>query len=326
MKIVVTGSSGFLGTALCKYLEVEGHELTRLNSRNCDLRKAESLEKYSSEKYDLIYHLAAWTQAGDFCLKHAGEQWIINQQINTNLLAWWAKKQPQAKLVFMGTSCVYASGGSLRESEYMLGEPIDSLYTYAMTKRMLYQGARALNQQFGLRYLCAVPSTLYGAGYHTDGRQMHFIFDLIRKIIRGKLYGDTVVLWGDGYQKRELVFVEDFVRILWLLTQSFDNEIFNIGAGVEYSIRTFAESICKIVGYPHANIQYDSSRYVGAKSKCLNIEKIKAVVPDYSMLPLTDGLQKTIQWFYETKAYERIAPPLQSLENEEQKTNEQDPP
>ena len=202
MNIVVTGSSGFLGSALCRHLEDESHELTRLNSRNCDLCKAESLEKYSSEKYDLVFHLAAWTQAGDFCLKHQGEQWIINQQINTNLLAWWADKQPQSKLVIMGTSCVYAPGSDLRESNYMLGEPIDSLYTYAMTKKMLYQGARALSQQFGMRYLCAVPSTLYGAGYHTDGRQMHFIFDLIRKIIRGKEYGEPVVLWGDGYQRR----------------------------------------------------------------------------------------------------------------------------
>ena len=50
-----------------------------------------------------------------------------------------------------------------------------------MTKRMLYQGVRALNKQFGMKYLCLVPSTLYGPKYHLDGRQMHFIFDLIRK-------------------------------------------------------------------------------------------------------------------------------------------------
>lgn len=305
MKLIVTGSSGFLGTALCAYLEQQGHSLTRLTSTNCELRRAESLQAFSGEKYDMLVHLAAWTQAGDFCIKHPGEQWIINQQINTNVLAWWAAEQPQAKLVFMGTSCVYAPEGHLTEAEYMLGEPIDSLYTYAMTKRMLYQGARALNKQFGLRYLCAVPSTLYGPGYHTDGRQMHFIFDLIRKIIRGKEFGEPVVLWGDGHQRRELVLVDDFVRILWQLAQRFDNEIFNIGAGEEHSIRAFAESICRIVGYPANQIEYDTTRYVGAKSKCLNVEKIKAALPDIELQPLDVGLAETVRWFYEAKAYEQ---------------------
>jgi GDP-L-fucose synthase len=287
-------------------LEAQGHRVTKLNSKNCDLRKADSLSAFSEEKYDLLFHLAAWTQAGDFCIKHSGEQWIINQQINTNVLAWWADKQPQAKLVFMGTSCVYSPDSELRETDYMLGEPIDSLYTYAMTKRMLYQGARALSKQFGLRYLCAVPSTLYGAGYHTDGRQMHFIFDLIRKIIRGKEYGEPVVLWGDGYQKRELVLVDDFVRILWQIAHQFDNDIFNIGAGEEYSIRTFAENICQVVDYPIEEIKYDTCRYVGAKSKCLNVDKIRAAIPGYSLQKLDFGLKKTIEWFYGAKAYEQL--------------------
>ena len=303
MKIIVTGSSGFLGGSLCDLLAAQGHELTRLTSRNCDLRKEGSLNAYSSTKYDLLFHLAAWTQAGDFCIKHLGEQWIINQKINTNVLTWWAEQQPQAKLIFMGTSCVYAPDRELRETEYMLGEPINSLYTYAMTKRMLYQGARAISEQFGLRYLCAVPSTLYGAGYHTDGRQMHFIFDLIRKIIRGKEFGEPVVLWGDGYQKRELVLVDDFVQILWALTQKFDNDIFNIGAGEEYAIRTFAKMICEIIDYPVGCIEYDTSRYVGAKTKCLNVEKIRCALPDYDLQPLNLGLKKTIDWFYESKAF-----------------------
>lgn len=303
MKIAVTGSSGFLGTALCSYLEHLGCELTRLTSANCDLRRQDNLAACATGKFQIIFHLAAWTQAGDFCLSHPGEQWIINQQINTNTLAWWAESQPQAKLVFMGTSCAYAPGSDLRETEYMAGEPTDSLYTYAMTKRMLYQGARALNRQYGLSYLCTVPSTLYGGGYHTDGRQMHFIFDLIRKILRGKEFGEPVVLWGDGHQTREIVHVADFVRILWELTQRYENDIFNVGAGEEFPIRRFAELICEIVGYPAEQISYDTSRYVGAKSKCLNIEKVRTALNGYDLMPLESGLQDTIAWFYRTAAY-----------------------
>ena len=303
MKALVTGSSGFLGTTLCGYLETQGCEVNRLTSKNCDLQDEKSLNTFSEDKYDLIFHLAAWTQAGDFCLRHPGEQWIINQKINTNVIAWWSEQQSDAKLVFMGTSCAYAPGGNLIESEYMLGEPIDSLYTYAMTKRMLYQGARALSKQFGLRYLCAVPSTLYGTGYHTDGRQMHFIFDLIRKIIRGKEFSERVVLWGDGCQKREIVLVDDFVKLLWKLAHDVDNDIVNIGAGEEFSIRTFAQYICDIVEYPYDRIEFDTSRYVGATSKCLNVEKVKTLVKNYSLTPLTVGLEQTVRWFYESGAF-----------------------
>lgn len=304
-RILITGSSGFLGTHLRATLERQGYAPVCLTSRNCDLTQQGSLEAAAHEPYDVIYHLAAWTQAGDFCLHHPGEQWVVNQQINTNVLAWWAQRQPQAKLVSIGTSCAYAPGARLVEDNYMAGEPIDSLYTYAMTKRMLYQGLRALNRQFGLRYLCVVPSTLYGPGYHTDGRQMHFIFDLIRKIIRGKELGEEVVLWGDGHQKREVVFIDDFVDALLALAQGVDNDLVNIGAGEEFSIRTFVSHICAIVGYPPQDVRYDTARYVGATSKCLDVEKIRRLLPAYRPAPLEDGLRRTIAWFYQDRNYAR---------------------
>jgi GDP-L-fucose synthase len=302
MNILVTGASGFLGTALCRRLEAHGHQLTRLNSRNADLTRADSLEAFSAATYDQIYHLAAWTQAGDFCLRHPGEQWVINQQINTHLLAWWHRRQPQAKLISIGTSCSYDPTLELVEENYLAGTPIESLYTYAMTKRMLLIGQMALQKQFGLRWLTVVPSTLYGPGYHTDGRQMHFIFDLIRKILRGQSHGEPVVLWGDGHQRRELVHVEDFVSALLRLNPVCENDLVNIGAGEEYSIRHFAQLICEEVGYDFARIQFDTTRYVGAKSKCLSVARLRRLLPDFQPTPLRDGLRETIRWFREHAA------------------------
>jgi GDP-L-fucose synthase len=306
MSVLVTGASGFLGSTLCAALEQKGEEVVRLNSRNCDLANAKSLLQFNELKYTHIYHLAAWTQAGDFCLTHAGEQWIINQQINTNILEFWQAHQPQAKLISMGTSCAYDASLPLVEENYLLGSPIDSLYTYAMTKRMLCIGQLAMAKQFGLRFFTAVPSTLYGPGYHTDGRQMHFIFDLIRKILRAKFYGEPVVLWGDGHQKRELVFVEDFVRVLLQLSDTAENELINIGAGTEFTIREFAAAICRIVQYPADAIQYDASRYVGAKSKCLEIDKLRERIGDLRLTPLETGLQRTISWFIDNR--EKLLP------------------
>jgi len=299
MQILVTGATGFLGTALCRALVSRGDTVTALGSRQADLRQPTSLEPFNNTRYDLIYHLAAWTQAGDFCLRHPGEQWIINQQMNTHVLTWWQKSQPQAKFISMGTSCSYDPGMPLAEEHYLDGTPIDSLFTYAHTKRMLYIGQLAFRKQFGLRFATFVPSTLYGPGYHTDGRQMHFIFDLIRKILRGKLYNEPVILWGDGHQKRELIYIDDFVTSMLRLSPSLENEVLNIGAGEEFSIRHFAQLICDNVGYDFNAIRFDTTKYVGAKSKCLDITKLRHLYPDLRLTPLSEGLSRTIAWFRE---------------------------
>ncbi len=133
---------------------------------------------------------------------------------------------------------------------------------------------------------------------------MHFIFDLIRKIIRGKEYGEQVALWGDGYQRREIVYIDDFISILLKLSAGTDNEILNIGAGEDYNIRDFASKICEIVGYDFSSVSFDTSRYVGAKSKFLNIQKLKSVLPDEKMSSLEYGLKKTIEWFYNDKVHD----------------------
>jgi len=291
-----------MGSHLCPYLEAQGHTLIRLNSKNCDLTKQDSLLKFNDQKYDYIYHLAAWTQAGDFCLYHAGEQWIINQQINTNVLTWWQKYQPQAKLIAIGTSCAYDPDLEPVEENYLKGEPIKDLLTYAMTKRMLYVGQMAIHTQFGLKYLHVVPDTLYGPGYHTDGRQLHFIFNLIREIMRAKFYGAiAVVFWGDGHQKRELVFIEDFVKILVRLVETDDDDIVNVAPGEQFSIRYFAKLICNILEYDYDKLRADSKRYVGATSKFLSPKKLQTLMPNIQWTPLDIGLKKTIEWCLQNK-------------------------
>ena len=299
MNIFVTGATGFLGTHLCRALESAGHRLTPVGSRQCDLSQPRSLDQFSDHAFDRIYHLAAWTQAGDFCLRHPGEQWILNQQLNANVLTWWRTTQPKSKFISIGTSCAYDPELNLSEEHYLDGRPIESLFTYAMTKRMLYSGLIAFRKQWELESLTVVPSTLYGPGYHTDGRQMHFIFDLIRKILRGKYLDEPIILWGDGHQRREVIHVNDFVRLLLNLDEGCPYDLVNIGAGEEHSIRVFARAICQIVDYDPSQIQYDTSRYVGAKSKCLRIDRLKELTPDLKLTPLETGLREVVGWFDE---------------------------
>lgn len=302
MKALITGGTGFLGKHLKDALENQNYEVTGLGSKDCDLTREDSLKDYlRGERFDKVFHLAAWTQAGDFCLYHPGEQWIINQKINTNVLSWWKENQPQAKMISMGTSCAYDPSLELKEENYMKGVPIDSLFAYAQTKRMLYAGLTSFNRQFGLEYLCAVPSTLYGPGYHMDGRQMHFIFDLMRKVLEKKFYDKEITLWGDGTQKREIVYIDDFIENLLKTDKIVKNDLINMGAGEEYTIRQFAGILCELTGVDPSSISYDTTKYVGAKSKCLDIGKMKNILGNPKKTHVKEGLKKTLDWMTENR-------------------------
>ena len=91
--------------------------------------------------------------------------------------------------------------------------------------------------------------------------------------------------------------IDDFVKAALFLAHHVANEIINIGYGHGYSLRAFAKKICIITGYDHDLIRYDPDRYVGARSKVLDIEKLGTLLPAWNPTPLDQGLQQTVAWF-----------------------------
>ncbi|EMH80494.1 nucleoside-diphosphate-sugar epimerase [alpha proteobacterium HIMB114] len=297
-KAFITGGNGFLGRCLIKNLLKKNYQIYSPSSKQLNLLNKKKLFKLT-KRFDKIFHLAAWTQAGDFCLKNSGSQWIINQEINTNIISWWRHLNPNAKMVIIGTSCCYDETKLHTEGNYLFSKPHESLQTYAMTKKMLLQGAISMQKQFGMKWICLVPSTLYGKNYEIKNKQLHFIFDLIRKILRGKYFNERVVLWGDGNQKRELIHVEDFVKNLIQVDRNHENKIINLGYGKSYPIKYFAKLICKFANYDFKKIVYDKSKYVGAKNKLLSIKKINKLNPSYkkNLISIENGIKDTVNWF-----------------------------
>jgi GDP-L-fucose synthase len=165
-----------------------------------------------------------------------------------------------------------------------------------MTKRMMYIGQQSLAKQYGLKFLTVVPSTLYGPDYHIDGKQMHFIFDLAWKILSCKYFDDDIVLWGDGNQRREIVFLDDFSRDLFLLEKVVENDVVNIGANIDFSIREFADILCDLIGVDSSKIQYDTSKYVGSKVKRLCTKKEESLLGKLERTDLKVGLSKMLSW------------------------------
>jgi GDP-L-fucose synthase len=284
MNIIVTGATGFVGRHLVPALKEQGHKVYALNSSTFPQIK------FLVDDIDYIIHLAVKTAAGGYCQIHQGEQYLINSEINTEMLSIWKKKYPNAKMITFGSSCGYDKNIIKTEDNYLKGEPEPGYEVYGTIKRSLLVGLKALKQEYGMNYSYLIPSVFYGPEYNLHDK--HFIFDLIRKIVNAKNGDDKVVLWGTGEQTRELIYIKDAVD---LITQAltWDREIVNLSSGQEYSIREYAETICGIVNYDFNLIEWDTTAFVGSHNKKL----INTHLQDYSFTSLEEGLKQTIEYY-----------------------------
>jgi len=295
-KAIVTGGTGYLGSHLIPKLEESGIKCYLINSEKFNLTNYTQAVNFFVEfpfTFDYIFHLAADTKAGDYCMTHQGDQWISNQLINTNIIRLWKNFTSDAKFIAMGTSCMYDFNlGNTYEENILKGMPHSSLLSYAMTKRMLLIGLKAMQDQFDMKWNMFIPSTLYGPGFKENDN--HFIYDLIRKIYNFKLTGEKAVLWGNGNQMRELIYIDDAVKLI-IDNKNEENQIFNLGSECVMSIKGFAQLLCDIlnISFDEA-IRFDTTKYVGDKIKYLTknsrFEKFK-------FTDLKFGLFETIKWF-----------------------------
>lgn len=294
MNILLTGSTGFLGRHLLSFFDKHKYPTIALSSKNHNLLyplRGGILEK---TKFDYIFHCAVDTKAGDYCLTHQADQWVTNSLINTHVVNFWRKFHPQAKLVTFGSSCAYPLDQLKVERNYMCGLPDNTLHTYAMTKRMLLEGLRACELQDGLSYYYFILNTLYGPQFSLNDH--HFIFDLIQKICAAKYEGIPAVLWGDGLQTRELLYIEDVVLMIMktVKNKKLENKPLNIARGVEFPLREYASIICDIIQYDFNKIEFDTSAFTGQKSKVLEPNSEIGPCNDTSLF---SGIKKTIEYF-----------------------------
>ena len=287
MKILITGSSGFVGRHLIKKLEENKHEITSFNSSNFT-----QIWYCKKNTFDIIIHLAVKTAAGGYCQEHPGEQWIVNNSINSDMLAYWTQYQQRATMITFGSSCGYNNNVEKTEDNYLIGEPEKGYEVYGMSKRNLLVGLKALNKEFQMDSNYLIPSVFYGPDYNLDDK--HFIFDLIRKIVDAKNGGDEVVLWGDGTQERELIYIEDAIDIIMACINNPDApKIFNLSSGNTYTLKEYAQNICSIINYDYDLIKWDVNAFIGSPSKKL----INTHLKDYKFTSLKNGLQKTIEYY-----------------------------
>ena len=250
----------------------------------------DKLFDFDELKYDYIFYFAVKTHAGGYCQSHPGEQYLINQTMNTTVLNYWKKVQPQAKFITFGTSCSYSDNSIKKEENYLVGSCETGYEVYGMIKRMLYVGLKAFAAEYDMKYMFYIPSCLYGPDYDKSDR--HFIYDIVRKICNAKYNNEIVTLWGDGHQKRELIYVEDAVDVLLNFVDK-ENDIINLSTGKDYTIREYAKTICEIIDYDFKKIIFDTTKFVGAREKKLIVNKLK----DERFTSLRVGIEKLVNFY-----------------------------
>lgn len=300
---LVTGGTGFLGKNIVPYLNNRGAFVYAVGSTfdlSTENGTKEMFDYVSPFEFDYIIHGAAVQAAGDWPLKHKAEQYDLNLRIHTNTFRAWKEFQPQAKMIGIGSSCSYPGVKEvLKEEEYWDGPMHDSVDIYGFTKKAVSVGIEAYKSQYGLEGTTVIFATLYGPYDHFDPEKSHVVSALVKKFVDAKMEGaDSVEVWGDGTQTRELIYVDDQIEGI-LSVLDFNGPVINIGTGVATPVSELAELI-KIVSGFKGNIVYNTNKFVGIKRKVLDVSLAKEKYGWTTEIPirnLRDGLEKTILYY-----------------------------
>ncbi len=146
---------------------------------------------------------------------------------------------------------------------------------YALAKISGIKLCENYNQQYGARYVCAMPTNLYGPNDNYDLNNSHVLPALIRKIREAKLRGDQeLIAWGTGKPKREFLYVDDLAdACVFLMENGVGDGVFNIGVGEDVSIFELAEIIKEVVGF-EGNIVFEPFKPDGTPRKLLNVDRM----------------------------------------------------
>jgi GDP-L-fucose synthase len=302
-KIYVAGHSGMVGAAIVRTLEQKGYRNLLLRThKELDLLEQRDVFRFlAQEKPDYIFVAAA--KVGGIQANNTYRAQFIyeNLAIEANLIhgAYLAGIK---RLCFLGSSCIYPRDcpQPIRE-EYLLTGPLEQTNEpYAIAKIAGIKLCESYNRQYGASYVCAMPTNLYGPGDNYDLNSSHVLPALLRKVHEAKLgQQSSVSVWGSGLPKREFLHVDDLAdACVFLMENGVKNGIYNVGTGVDVTIRELAETIFSIIGYT-GRIDFDATRPDGTPRKLLDVTRLNNLGWRAS-IQLIDGIRETYSNYTKT--------------------------
>ena len=291
-RAVVTGASGFIGSALTAHLSAEGWDVVTVDRRPfADGQPPSRLADVSQEGAlaglldagTVIFHLAA---SADVAGSVANPRHDFDNTFRGVFEVLEAARHTGSRVVFPSTASIFDASNALPLSERAFPRPTSP---YAAGKLGGEAYCHAYHRSYGVDVRIARLFSVYGIGMFRFA-----IHDIVRKIQQDH---DDLVILGDGTQVRDYLFIDDAVRGLTMVaTEGASGEEYNVASGAPVRLLELARLIAELMGYPNIRIRPSGRSFAGDTARWYaDISKVRALGFE-PRVPLRDGLERTIAW------------------------------
>lgn len=305
-KILITGGSGLVGTALTKVLSNKGFcNLVSLSSGDCNLiEKNQVRDLFKRINPDYVFHLAAKIHGIGGNSKFQADVLYQNVMMNTNVVES-SREHEVLKIVAMGSGCVYPDLGTeeLFENQIWLGPPHISQAAYGHSKRLMFAHLEAVKEQYGTDFVFGISGNIYGPNDSFNIETGNVTPSLIHKFLLAHKNKTSVEIWGSGKAIRDFSHSEDIANALILSMTNLSGPV-NIGSGHRHRIQDIVKVLSDIYD-KEIEIIYDSSKPDGQLARYYNIDKL--ISADFKpKFDLNRGIYDTHNWLRENINSARI--------------------
>ncbi|OBG50072.1 GDP-L-fucose synthase [Mycobacterium sp. E735] len=298
--VFIAGHRGLVGAALLRNFQREGFKNLLVRSRSqLDLADRDATFDFVLQTRPHVIIDAAARVGGILANNTYPVDFLSeNLRIQVNLLdAALAARVP--RLLFLGSSCIYPkfTPQPIKESALLTGELEPTNDAYAIAKIAGILQVQAVRRQYGLPWISAMPTNLYGPGDNFSPSGSHLLPALIRRYEEARASGAPYVTnWGTGTPRRELLHVDDLASACLYLLEHFDGpKHVNVGTGVDHTISEIAEMVASAVGF-NGETRWDTTKPDGTPRKLLDV----SVLREAGWRPrvaLRQGIEETVHWY-----------------------------
>ena len=301
MRITVTGGAGFIGSHLVDRLIEDGHTVQVIDNLytgnkefvhskaqfvELDIRDPNLYSVLEEFRPDYIFHEAAQTEVST-SMSDPMLDCDINLMGLINLLNA-AVKLDVKKFLMPSSAAVYGNLDTLPLNEEMIGNPSSF---YGLTKLTTEHYLRIYHEAFGLPYICYRYSNVFGPRQGNGGEGG--VISIFAKAI---VQGSPIIIYGDGKQTRDFIYVDDVVEANILGMQHQVTGIYNVSTGISSSVNLLVDEFRNISG-KDIEVVYDKPRLGDIRDSVLATDKSEKELLFTAKYNLHDGLIKTYEYF-----------------------------